>query len=238
MRAILENLTKNHDRLWFDEDTGKYVRVEEQALIQQLREAVFGGMETGRGGSGFNARMPISSAALDRYEQIDEEITEVWLQAFPSKVPGAEKIESLLSQIVAFFNNDTIVAITIKKQRVDNRDTLDEHWWVEHSSKEFKLKPLMQRWETLIRELFDPPRLAEIDAECFVCGEEWAWKQVNGENVPYRVLAFARDEKGETQFAQCAACGNRWNKTEFEFLLRGIEENEKRKTRREQTTKM
>lgn len=229
MRASLENLTKNHARLLFDEDTGKYHRVEEQALIQQLRDAVFGGMETGTGGTGFNARMPISTAALDLYAQLDDEITEIWLQAFPNRVPNADRIETLLSQIVALLTDETIVTITVKTQRVDNRDTPNERWWVEHSKREHKMLPLMQKWEQQIRDLFDPPRLAEIEAECFICGEEYGWKQTNGENVRYRVLSFARNEKGETLFAQCAACGNRWNKTEFEFLLRGIEDNEKRK---------
>lgn len=221
-------LTQPHPVMWEDPETGAMETREEQGLITQLHDAVFGGMESTGGMSGFKAKLPISAGALDLYEQIDQEIAETWGWLFPDQIPGVVKLERLLSQVAAVATPDDQVTITEATQRIDHPGTRYEHWWVERTPKTFTVAKLFQRWVQQIRDFFDPPRTAEIQAPCLQCDEEWAWKNVSGENVKYRVLVFIRNENGDSIEARCLSCGASWRRDQFQFLLEALQEQAKR----------
>lgn len=169
------------------------------SLLSQLREAVFGGMETTGGSSSMKARLPISEAALDLYMVIDREITEVWVQAF-QRVPGKEQPEALISQWAAWAEPDTAVT-------AGPRD-----WYA---------RDLVTKWETQIRDFFDPPRLAEINVPCPVpeCGQRYVYSDSAGEETRASALRFTRSRAtGETLDARCLACGTVWQPSMFDRL--------------------
>jgi len=178
------------------------------SLLSQLRDAVFGGMEA-TGGSSMKASLPISEAALDLYMVIDREISEAWAGAF-QRVPGKEQPEALLSQWAAWAEPDTIVT-------AGRRD-----WYA---------KDLVEKWENQIREFFDPPRMAEIDAACPTCEERYVYAVSAGEETRSSALRFDRSrETGETLDARCLACGAVWLPSQFERLaaIIGIDVAEKK----------
>lgn len=166
------------------------------SLLSQLREAVFGGMES-TGGSAMKARLPISEAALDLYMVIDREITEVWVQAF-QRVPGKDKPEALLSEWAAWAEPDTAVT-------AGPRD-----WYA---------SDVVAKWETQIREFFDPPRMAEINVPCPSCEERYVYGISAGEETQSAALRFTRSrETGQTLDARCLACGAVWLPAQFDRL--------------------
>lgn len=222
VQECFDRLTKTWSNIEMDPETGALVSHEMPPLLLELREAVFGGMESTGGGRGFRPVLPISDGALDLYESIDQEIAEAWRCAFPGQIPNADTPERLLSQIVAVGRPDEIVSITIKTQRVDHPDTRDEHWWVEEAPVEYTLEALMRRWVQQITEFFNPPRTAEIQAPCIQCGEEWAWRNKDGEDRPYRVFVFIRDSHGNTREARCLMCGASWGPDKFQFLAAAL----------------
>lgn len=215
-------LTGDWTEMETDPDTGAVVSHERAALLLELREAVFGGMESTGGGNGFRPVLPISDGALDLYEAIDQEITEAWAHAFPGQIPNVDTPERLLSQLVAVASPDELVTITVATQRVDNRGERDEHWWVERVPVQYSVEALMRRWVKQITEFFNPPRTREIQAPCIQCGEEWAWKNVAGEDRPYRVFVFVQDSHGNTLEARCRACEMSWGRDKLLFLAAAI----------------
>ena len=218
VRECFDRLTKTWSNIEMDPETGALVSHEMPALLLELREAVFGGMESTGGGRGFRPRLPISDGALDLYEAIDQEISEAWASAFPGQIPNADTPERLLSQVVAVSQPDEVVSITVATQQVDNRGERAEHWWVERTPVEYTVEALLRRWVKQITEFFDPPRTAEIKAPCIQCGEEWAWKNTDGEYRPYRVFVFVRDSHGNTKEARCLLCGASWGPDKFRLL--------------------
>lgn len=217
-------LTQTHPVTVIDPDTGGISYQDEPALLDELRDAVFGGKDATRQMSGFRAKLPISAGAFDLYEMIDTEITTAWAQLHPERVPGVDKLERLLAQVVSVAQPDQHIVITVAEQRIDNPGTKHEHWWVDHKPVTYTLDDLMKRWVRLIREYFTPPRTAEIQAPCLQCDEEWAWKRVDGENVRYRVLVFIRNEAGDSLEARCLACGASWRRDQFRFLLEALQD--------------
>lgn len=192
------------------------------ALLPTLRDAVFGGMERTGGTGGFSSRLPISAGALDLYEAIDQEIAEAWAAAFPGQIPTADTPERLLSQLVAVASPEEVVSVMVTEQRVSDRGTHEERWWVERVPTEFTMAALLRRWVRQIAEFFDPPRTADIDHPCIACGEMWAWKRVAGEDIPYRVFVFIRDSHGNSVEARCTACGTSWGRDMFMWIAAQI----------------
>lgn len=217
-----ERLTKTWTVMETDPETGEALPREMPALLLDLREAVFGGMESTGGRAGFRPRMPISDGALDLYETIDMEISEAWACSFPGQIPNADTPERLLSQLVAVARPDEIVEITVATQRIDNRGSRDERWWVERVGTRFTIAALLRRWVHQITDFFNPPRTREIKAPCIQCGEEWGWKNPDGEDRPYRVFVFVHDDHGTTMEARCLACGMSWGRDKLMFLAAAI----------------
>jgi len=199
MSIDIEQLTHDHKKAVHTVDGLEIHTV--PALIAQLREAVYGGMERGGSSAALKSRLPIDAAAFDLYQRIDHEIAAVWAQAF-HRPPGAGKTEQVLSEWAAWAGDDTIVD-------VDGRTMY--------------APAAVTAWVTRIEVFFDPPRNAEIDAACIACGVQHIDKTVDGEIVQALVLRFVRDrETGETLRAECQACEATWSKDQFDYLGRQI----------------
>lgn len=227
MRGNYEALAKGYEIFVLDDETGEQTRVPQQPLLQQVREAIFGGLESTGGTGGFQSKMPIAAAALDLYEQIDHEISQVWASCFPTMIPGIDSPETLLSQIYAASTGDEMHTVRRGKQRVDGIGTPAERWSVEYIDVDLTTIRLFEQWATQIRDFFDPPSLAEIKAPCIQCEEEFAWKNVDGERIRYRVLAFKRDKHGRSYEAYCSACHTSWPESQYKFLVQAIADAEK-----------
>ncbi|MCE0510861.1 hypothetical protein LVJ59_17575 [Microbacterium sp. KKR3/1] len=207
MSVDVETLTRDH-KVAVTTDEGIVFHTV-PSLISQLRDAVFGGMES-TGGSSMKARLPISEAALDQYMVIDRQISEVWVQAF-ERVPGKGQPEALLSEWAAWAEAETIVTAA-------GRD-----WYA---------KDLVAKWVGQIEDFFNPPRLAEIDANCPNCDERYVYSISAGEEVRDSALRFNRSRAtGETLDARCLACGEIWLPVQFERLavVFGIDVEAKKK---------
>jgi len=169
-------------------------------LLAQLRDAVFGGMET-TGGSALGSKLPISAAALDLYTVIDREIAEAWVASF-NRVPGTDRTERLLAEWAIHIAGDAIVIA---------------------GGKEYMAEALVVRWVRKVEDFFDPPRLSEIQAACFVCDARYVYSKVDGEDVRSAALRFHRSrDTGETLDARCMACGKAWLPHEFDFLGKSL----------------
>lgn len=214
MSVDVETLTREHKVAVTTDEGIEFHSV--PSLLSQLRDAVFGGMEA-TGGSSMKASLPISEAALDLYMVIDREISEVWVGAF-QRVPGKENPEALLSQWAAWAEPDTAVT-------AGPRD-----WYA---------SDLVTKWETQIRDFFDPPRTAEINAPCPTCDERYIYTISAGEEVRSSALVFDRSrETGETLDARCLACEAVWLPTQFDRLATtiGINVAEKKQQHEERET--
>jgi len=190
----VEVLAREHKKALSTDDGIEFHSV--PSLLSQLREAVFGGMES-TGGSTPKSRLPISAGALDLYTEIDMQISEAWAQAF-DRPPGKERPEALVSQWAAWADADTTVHIGGKSVFASDAVT---------------------GWVQQIEDFFDPPRMAEITEACVACGERWVYRKDDGQTVRKSALNFRRDRHtGETLDARCLNCGTVWGKSQFEFL--------------------
>lgn len=219
-----ERLTKPWTLHVADGETGRIVARQMPALLPELREAVFGGMESTGGSASFGARLPISDGALDLYQTIDQQIAEAWRSAFPGQVPTMDVPERLLSQVVAVAKQHEVITVLIAEQRVDHRGERDEHWWVERQPVDFTLVELLRRWVRQVMEFFNPPRTREIASPCIQCGVEWAARTLGGEHVPYRVFVFVQDADGCSKEIRCFACGASWGPGLFQFIAASLRE--------------
>lgn len=167
------------------------------SLLSQLHDAVFGGMEK-TGGSALGSKLPISAGALDLYMLIDRQITECWV-ALMKRVPSPSKPETLLWAWSIFV--DPVTVVQVDGRRVGAVDAVHE-------------------WERMITDFFNPARMAEIQAPCFLCGERYVYAH---DGTRGSALRFRRDrDTGETLDARCLACGAVWRPDRFEFLAESI----------------
>lgn len=220
LAAAIEMLTREHKTIAHTEDG---IEVHDRpALLDQLREAVFGGMES-TGGSSMGAKLPISEAALDLYELIDHQIAEAWAQTH-GRPPGADRPERLAAEWSAAVRADTLIVVTTPEQYERWDETKNRMaTYVIHARSEHTPDALAEKWVEMIETFFDPPRQAEIQAACFVCDTRKVQRRKDGELVDSSALVFNRDRQtGETRYAECLACGTRWAPSQFKYLAEQI----------------
>lgn len=216
----IDQLTKAHKKtVYTDEGTEIHDR---PALLDQLRDAVFGGMER-TGGSSTKAKLPISEAAHDLYTLIDTQITEAWA-AHTGQVPGVDRPELLANQWAAGVRADAIVIVTTPEQ-IDVWD--DEKGRlvprVIRIRHEYLPDTLAARWVDLIEDFFNPERTAGIKAPCLQCGASKVPRRRDGETTMSDAMVFRRDrDTGRTIDARCLNCGAVWPPSQFEFLAKAI----------------
>lgn len=210
MSIDVETLTREHKIAVTTDEGIEFHSV--PSLISQLHDAIFGGMESTGGNSAMQSKLPISAAALDLYMAIDREITSVWVAAF-SRVPNMDNPEQLLAQWGAWADPETIAEV---------------------SGRTYYAPDAVSLWESRILDFFDPPRMAEIDAECPMpdCGHRYVYANVDGEEIRSSAMRFNRSRHtGETLDARCMACGTVWQRSEFNRLAAviGIDVEEKKR---------
>ena len=191
-------------------------------LLELLHDAVFGGMET-TGGSGTKARLPISEAALDLHELIDQQIAEAWADA-TKRVPGLSTPRQMLAEWSTLVREDTIVVVTYPEQhdRWDPRIRAEVPVVI-RVRQEHTPEKLAHHWVNLIEGFFDPERTAGIKAPCIACGASKVSRLKDGEHVMSDALVFRRDrDTGRTLDARCLNCGTVWAPSQFEFLAQTL----------------
>lgn len=210
----INSLTEQHPTIVHIEE--EVTVVNQPALLETLREAVFGGMER-TGGSGMKASLPISEGALDLYQLIDHQIAEAWSARF-NRVPSADKPEALLIEWAHGIDPDEPVTVTRPEQ-----GERDGKAYVIHVRTEYTPDALAERWVQQITDFFNPTRTAEITAPCFVCDTRWVHRKRDGQTVQTSALVFRRErDTGETTGAECLACGTQWTPPQFLYLAKGI----------------
>lgn len=221
---LLGRLTREHPVTVHTDDGPRFIRV--PGLLQQLRDEVFGSMESGAV-SGNRQRLPLNAPALDQYELIDRQIAEVWANAF-HRVPNADKAERLLAEWAAYIGAETLVTYSVPEQyKLPSRryGVIELVRMREYTCTALNL---LRRWVHAIETLFDPPRTAEIAAACIQCGERKVKRPKDGVLVDQTALVFIRDrETGESREARCLACGASWFPAQFMYLAEKIAENER-----------
>lgn len=209
MSIDVETLTREHKTAVSTDEGIEFHSV--PSLLSQLRDAISGGMESTGGSSTMKSKLPISAAALDLYMTIDREIASAWAAAF-QKVPNADKPETLLAEWGAWADADTIVEV---------------------AGRTYYAPDAVALWGERITDFFDPPRLAEINAECPMpdCGNRYVYSHIDGEEIRSSALRFNRSRyTGQTLDARCVACGTVWQPSEFDRLAAviGIDVERKR----------
>lgn len=224
--VLVERLTRSHEMpIQTDEGPTSAPR---DALLKQLRDAVFGG--TDRGGVAVNkSKMPLNAAALDLYNLIDRQVAEVWGVEFAG-IPGAETTERMLAVWAAKVDPFTIVRYsspeTIRKWSPQHREQVEQVIWTKVEASPYIL---LSRWYRAITELFDPPRLMTNPAPCVACGARESHRRVDGQTVRSTALVIEVDRiTNRPKEVRCLVCGTAWGPELFEWLNRAIEQNAKR----------
>lgn len=232
LAAIDKLTTEYRDAHWLqDDDTDKtaIVRIKRDGLLKQLRESIAGGIGSHAGSSDPRTRIPIDAGALELYNQIEENITE-WFVEY-AKQPVHLDPETNLRQWFILFK--------VKQ----------EQGRIPHEIEREYLR-IVEGWVHSIEAKFDPPKTLELTvnefyrsvdsngnaqydengdpiylmdgdrrrvkarhlAECPLCGAQRAFDPKNGDQMPALILEF-RDEGNQTlenATGLCRSCAEVW----------------------------
>lgn len=191
-------------------------------LLEQLHDAVFGGMEKTGGGSSLG-RAPISEAALDLYTLINEQIAESW-HAVTGRVPSPLATPGMLvAEWSRTVQEDAVVVVTRPEQHERPDERYGHVTVVIRVREEHTPATLTSQWVGQIEDFFNPERTAGIAAPCIQCGRRKVPRVKDGEVVESDALVFRRDRTtGRTLDARCLACATVWPPSQFEFLAKAI----------------
>ena len=190
-------------------------------LLQQLREAVFAGMETTGGSSAFGSKPPMDAAAEDLLNEITIQASEA-LSAVSNLPTPYGHAESYVRLWAGQTDADRLVGVSAKV--TDHGITeLEAHaagvTRVYRETTATTSYKLLQSWVERIEGFFNPPSSAEIQAACPNCGQRYVHRQKDGQHVQSSALNFVRDrDTGETIEAKCSACKRSWGADDFERL--------------------
>lgn len=216
----VNTLTTQHHE-WVDRDTGKQL-LAQNGLLQQLREAVFGGMG-GTGGSQFGSKLPLDSAALDLLEEITVQATEALAQVNSRPTPYGHA-EDYVTEWANLTDEHKIFTVSVRRTAEPNPDEPLKPLVYDHLT-EMSARQLVDTWATRIEEYFDPPSTRQINAPCPHCGTEFIYRQQDGHTVKTTALNFIRDKiTGRTIEARCSAdnCARTWPPEKFGWLASAI----------------
>ena len=172
------------------------------SLLSQLRDAIHSGGAADGAGAGGQAKLPFQAAAADLYNLIERQIWEAHRAAF-NRVLGAVHPEVVLAEWAAWATEETVVEV---------------------AGRAVYAPQAVARWIEAVEDYLNPPRLAPIDLPCPACGERYAWRDQDGEQLRTAALAFRRDRHtGETLDARCAVCAVVWLPGQFMWFLKALE---------------
>lgn len=195
---------------------------ERAGLLEQLHDAVFGGMEK-TGGSSPKARLPISEAAADLYALIDRQIAEAWAGTL-GRSPLDTAPEALLAEWAAAVRDEAIITVTFPEQ-IEKWDAAKNRMVprVIHVRAEYHPLDLLTSWINQIEDFLNPDRTAGIKAPCIQCGASKVSRRRDGETTMTDAMVFRRDkDSGRTLDARCLNCGVIWPPSQFEFLAKAL----------------
>jgi hypothetical protein len=128
-------------------------------LMQQLREAVATGSESGKGRSS-GSPSPVSVDAVDLLAQIDTDIAALYVRAIQKDSEPEERILAIAG-IVGRWTDVTAVSAAADYLRL---------------------------WAQEIRTFFDPPRRLHVAAACPACNARMVWRELDGQQVQVPAL--------------------------------------------------
>lgn len=196
---------------------------ERPGLLAQLRDAVFGGMERTGGSPSSKAKLPISEAAVDLFELIDQQVAEAWVAEF-NRPPSTDRTERLLTEWAAAVRDDIVIVVTRPEQHYRWDESRNcKMPFVIRVREEYTPAALVRKWVSAIEDFLDPERTAGIKAPCLQCGASKIPRYRDGETVMSDAMVFRRDgDTGETLDARCLNCGAVWPPSQFDFLAQAL----------------
>jgi len=208
--------------VFFKRDAGLELH-QKQGLLQQLREAIFGGMEGGGSSAGYGSRPPIDASAVDLLEEITTQATQALAAVSPGPTPYGHA-ESYV-RLWAGQTDETQLFTVTAPATGDNGVIFDERF-------EMNAYALAKKWVAKIEGFFNPPVSAEICAPCPKedCGARYVYRTAGGETTQSSALKMLRDrDTGDTLEARCSSCGATWGRGELtrlgELISAGSKEN-------------
>lgn len=217
---LVEQLTAPHKK------TVGEVTQTVDGLLQQLRGAIFLGLETGGAGAAFGSRLPLDASSADLLDEIDRQAAEVLVAVSHMPVPYGTT-ESYVRLWAGQTTEQKLFTVTVR-QTVDNPEKV---WAETHGPTVFSAQAqysayqLVSLWVERIEDLFNPPSTREIRANCPACDARYVFKVKDGQHVRSAALNFVRDKDGNTLAAKCSACTVSWAPPQFEWLARHIGAN-------------
>ncbi|GAA4176499.1 DUF7341 domain-containing protein [Gryllotalpicola koreensis] len=198
----------------------------EGPLLHQLREAIFGGMESGGGSAAFGSRPPIDTAAVDLLERITDEAAQVLAQVSKRPTPYGHA-EDYVTQWAVRAREDVLYEIQTREPVEKPKPGQPTFFYARH---EYSALTLVERWANAVRSYLNPTaREVPIKAPCPACGVEYLDKHDAGELIQSRALVFMRDKQTETTTgARCNACGATWDSSQFRMLGEAIAAGERK----------
>lgn len=184
--------------------------VTSNGLLEQLREAVFGGASGGGGAQG-KAKLPLEAAALDILEEIDKQAAEALAQVDPRPTPYGHT-EAYVRLWSALVDEDTPVTVTVR-ETVPESVEMGDHPRVFSAKVETTARALLAGWVARVEGYFSPPMQTPIPASCPVdeCGQRYVHRMADGVSIRSDALSVQFDRETRRPLgASCAACGARW----------------------------
>lgn len=213
---LVDQLTKPHP-VTLQRDAGTTIHTMD-GLLQQLREAVFGGMEGGSG-SQFGSKLPIDPAAEDLLNEIDVQAAEALARIDRRPTPFGHT-ESYVRLWAGQVDEDAVMIVSSKESlEFDPADPLKPV--VIRVLHEYTALQLVRRWVARIEDFFNPAKAREIQAPCPSCGTRYVYRQKDGATAQSAALVFVLDkETGDSIEARCQAdhCGVSWPPDKFLYL--------------------
>lgn len=179
----IDKLTQPWGHLFGPRELGanNYKRVEYDPLLDSLKEAIHSSLgKTQDGASPDNTRNPINMRAFDLWEKIDGAI-----RAWSANPRRDDEPKVLLRRVYVQVN-------AMPQDAPEHR----------------RLEQMVTGWVYSINELFDPPIVKELVADCPIpaCGKRYVTDE-HGDVVAALIAYYRKDSQPE---AKCRGCGATW----------------------------
>jgi len=197
--SLINRLTEPH-RVTLVRDAGTEYPMHE-GLLQQLRAAVFSGMEGGGSGSAFGSKPPIDAGAADLLNAIDHQAAEALVALTGRPVPYG-RAEDYVVEWARTVDPDKRVVVT------SAATTSTETVYRERA--EYTAHSLAARWVRRIEEFFNPPRIRPIQAPCPDCHTRFVARVKDGQIIQADALNIYFRADGAVDSARCSSCQAEW----------------------------
>lgn len=219
---LLDKLTADHP-VWVNRESGNNLMTQ-TGLLQQLREAVFSGMENTGGGASFGSKPPMDAGAQDLLNEITVQASEVLAAVSHQPTPYGH-VESYV-RLWAGQTTDSALFSVSTRTTDHGISELEAHRLevtrVYTATAQYSAYNLLAEWVARIEGFFNPPSTREIKAPCPVCEVQYTYRTKDGETVKSPSFNFIRDETGTTIEAKCSACGSSWSPDKFGWLAEHV----------------